>query len=289
MKYIEFNKTLCNVTFLMNVIDLQSKCAIEMTSETQSAGFFQIYFIEQAEGYLKLNESKIDLKPCTLIFISQDQKYSWHLSSDQFEGKLMVFQEDFLNDFFSDQYFIYRLLFFYQTTYPLSMPISKPLFEDTMGKLSDIRQEILHVQSDSAHMIRSILYNILITINRAYAEHNHIDHAIALDNTAYQFRKLVEKHIYTDHKVEDYSSMMNLSRVAINKAVKSQFNITATDFIKSRLLFEIKMKLIHTAKTVSEIAHEFNFSEIQHIHRFFKQKTGISPMEYRLNYQNEGT
>jgi AraC family transcriptional activator of pobA len=270
----------------MNVIDLQSNCVVEMTSETQSAGFFQIYFIKNADGFLRLNDETIELKPNTIIFISQNQNYSWHLESSNFEGRLLVFQEDFLNDFFSDQYFIYRLLYFYQTEHPLFLTASESFFNDMLLKLKEIRQEILHTQSDSAHLIRSIVYYILIILNRKYSEENNIGKAIALDNTAYQFRKLVEKHIYTDQRVDDYSSKMNLSRISINKAVKAQFNVTATDFIKSRLLFEIKMKLIHTAKSVSEIAHEFNFSEIQHIHRFFKQKTGQSPMEYRLNYQN---
>lgn len=272
--------------FFMNVIDLQSNCAAEMTNETQTAGFFQIYFIKNAEGHLKLNADTIKLKPNTIIFVSQNQKYSWHVEPSSFEGRLLVFQEDFLNNFFSDQYFIYRLLYFYQTQYPLSFTVSDAYFADMIFKLKEIRQEILHTQSDSAHWIRSVVYYILIALNRKYSQENNIGNAIALDNTAYQFRKLVERHIYTDQKVDDYATRMKLSRISINKAVKSQFNVTATDFIKSRLLFEIKMKLIHSTKSVSEIAGDLNFSEIQHIHRFFKQKTGQSPMEYRSRYQN---
>ncbi|TKG88384.1 AraC family transcriptional regulator [Puteibacter caeruleilacunae] len=286
MKYIEFNKTLCNVKFLMNVIDLQSNCAAEMTSETQRAGFFQIYFLENADGYLKLNDETIELKPYTIVFISQHQNYSWHVDASTFEGRLMVFQEDFLNDFFSDQYFIYRLLFFYQTNHPLYFNASEDFFNDMLLKLKEIRQEILNVQSDSAHLIRSILYYVLISLNRSYSQAHQLGDAIALDNTAYHFRKLVEKHIFTHHRVEDYSIMMNLSRITLNKAIKSQFNITATEFIKLRLLFEIKMMLIHTTKTISEIAHEVHYSEINHLSRFFKQKTGKSPGEYRLAYQN---
>ena len=83
--------------------------------------------------------------------------------------------------------------------------------------------------------------------------------------------------------------MMTLSRISLNKAVKAQFNVTATDFIKSRLLFEVKMRLIHTPKTIAEIADELQFPESSHLSRFFKQKTGMSPVEYRLDYQNDNT
>jgi AraC family transcriptional activator of pobA len=113
--------------------------------------------------------------------------------------------------------------------------------------------------------------------------------AISINNSAYKFRKLVEKNIYTKQRVDDYAYMMSMSRVAINKAVKAQFNTTATDFIKDRLLFEIKMKLIHTTKTISEIAIELNFNEINHLSRFFRTKTGQTPNEFRLSYQNDKT
>jgi AraC family transcriptional activator of pobA len=287
MKYIEFNKTLCKVKFHLNVIDLQSECANDLTSETQCAGFFQIYFIKNADGYLKLNDNRIDLKPNTIIFISQHQHYSWHIDSFSYQGHLLVFQDEFLNEFFSDQYFIFRLLYFYQTEHPLSIRLDESTFNNYLNKLKDIRTEIMETQSDSAHMIRSILYYILIALNRKYSDINKIGDAISVDNTAYQFRKLVEKNIQTSQRVDDYSSIMNVSRVSINKAVKSQFNTTASDFIKDRLLFEIKMRLIHTSKTVSEIAHEFNFPEINHLSRFFRNKMNLSPIEYRLSYLNE--
>ncbi|MCG8581013.1 MAG: AraC family transcriptional regulator, partial [Bacteroidales bacterium] len=71
-----------------------------------------------------------------------------------------------------------------------------------------------------------------------------------------------------------------------NKLVKAQFNVTASDFIKSKLIFEIKMRLIYTHQTIAEIATEFNFSEPNHLTRLFRNKEGVSPAGFRLNYQN---
>lgn len=281
MKYIKFNKTICGVDFLLNVIDLQCDIKVDEPGETQSADFFQVYFIKNADGYLKLNDRTIELKPDSLIFISQNQHHSWHGGYSKMEGQVLVFQDEFLNDFFSDQYFIFRLLYFYQTNYPLVLNVETDFLNDYLLKLKEIKRELVNPRNDSVHIIRSLLYYILITTNRNYSDTNQLGEAIALDNTAYQFRKLVERHIYTNQRVEDYSDMMKISRISLNKAVKSQFNVTATEFIKSRILFEIQMRLIHTAKTVAEIAYELNFSEANHMSRFFKQKTGKSPIEYR--------
>ena len=58
------------------------------------------------------------------------------------------------------------------------------------------------------------------------------------------------------------------------------------DFLKQRLLFEIKNYLIHSEKNVSEIANELHFSEPSHLMRFFKTQTGMTTSEFLADYQN---
>lgn len=286
MKQLKFNKTICGVDFLMNVIDFQSILFSELSTEFQSADFFQIFFIKKADGTLRLNGETIHLQPNSIIFISQHQQHAWDVNLQSFEGHILVFQDEFLNAFFSDQYFTFRLLYFYQTKHPLSIQVSPEIMEAYLRKLQEIKHELVIPKSDSVHLIRSVLYYVLIALNRDYAERNKIEMAISLDNTAYKFRQLIEKHLATHQRIEDYTSLMQISRITLNKAIKAQFNVTATEFIKQRLLFEIKMKLIHTTLTIAEIAQEFQYSESNHMSRFFKQKEGLTPVEFRLAYQN---
>lgn len=289
MKQVKFNKTICGVDFLMNVIDFKTVTGEELTTEIQSADFFQVFFIKKAKGTLLLNGEDIELQSNSILFISQHQLHAWDVDFTSFEGQLLVFQDEFLNAFFSDQFFTFRLLYFYQTKYPLHIEISPEVMDVYLEKLKEIKQELVKPKSDSVHLIRSILYYILIALNREYAKSNQIELAISLDNTAYQFRQLIEQHIKQYQRIEDYTSLMKVSRITLNKVVKAQFNVTATEFIKQRLLFEIKMKLIYTSNTVAEIARAFQFSEPTHMSRFFKQKEGITPLEFRADYQNGST
>ena len=202
MKYIKFNKTICGVDFLLNVLNLKTDTTCEDFEDLQAADFFQVYFLKEANGMLKLNDRYIELKPNTIVFISQDQHHAWQGVVEQFEGQLLVFQDEFLNSFFSDQYFIFRLLYFYQTVHPLSLSVAPNELDDFLQKLKEIKKELVTPQSDSVHLIRSLLYYILIALNRNYSETNQIGQAIALDNTAYQFRQLVEQNIFSHQRVE---------------------------------------------------------------------------------------
>lgn len=140
----------------------------------------------------------------------------------------------------------------------------------------------MHPKSDSGHIIRSLLYYILQKLNREYAEKNQLNLGKENDHYAFQFKRLLEKNIKQKQRVTDYAEMLGITRISLNKAVREQFNVTASHLLKQRLLLEIKNYLFHSKLTVSEIAHELNFSEPNHLMRFFKAQTGMTTGEFLL-------
>lgn len=286
MRYIKFNKSFCGVDLLLNVLHIKDSILFEYSKGLYTADFFQIIFIKKGNGSLTLNDQTITLIDDSIIFISKNQKYQWNIDATHFDASLLIFQEDFLNQFFSDTYFTYRLHYFYQIDLPVHLNVSKEITNEYLLKLKEIKTDLEQPKSDSIHLIRSILYYVLIQLNRLYSEQFEISSTVSNDNLAYEFRKLVEQHIYNKQRIEDYSSLLIVSRITLNKAVKKHFNTTTSDFLKTRLSFEIKMKLIFTNSTIQEIADIFHFSEANHLSRFFKNQTSLTPKEYRLSYQN---
>ncbi|MCT4615951.1 MAG: helix-turn-helix domain-containing protein [Marinifilaceae bacterium] len=284
MQEIKFNKTECGVDFLLNVIHKNHK-DYPIDGGTFKADFFQIVFINKGNGVINLNGRKISFKENMLIFVNQNQSYQWILNDNEYEICFLVFQEGFLNDFFSDQFFSYRLQFFYQTSFETKLDLDKELFDEFYAKILEINQDITLNKNDSIHFIRSILYYLLIKLNRIYSAFNNINCFNNKDNMSLNFRKLVEENIKKFHKVEDYANLLGISRISLNKTVKTQFNMNATKFIKSRLLYEIKNLLIYSNKTIDEIAFELNFSEPNHLSRFFKKYTGMTPSIFKKEAQ----
>ena len=170
MKHIKFSKSLCGVDLLLNVVYVKHVESIAFSNELYTTNFFQIIFIKKGNGTLLLNDKVITLKDNSIVFISENQQYRWNVDPKKIDAAVLVFQEDFLNDFFSDKYFTYRLLYFYQTELPLHLNVSARVAEEYLIKLEEIKNELNHSQSDSVHLIRSILYYILIQLNRLYSE-----------------------------------------------------------------------------------------------------------------------
>ena len=74
----------------------------------------------------------------------------------------------------------------------------------------------------------------------------------------------------------------------MNKPAKSLTNLFATHFEKSplqviqnRIFMEAKKILLNSEKSVKETAFELGFNDIQSFSRFFKNKEGVSPKEFK--------
>lgn len=286
MKTIKFHKTECGVEVLLNVLhgDMLSDRYLER--DTYNTDFFEILLFKTAKGSLVLNQQKIDITDNTVVFISPFQKRKWTLEKEGLDYTVLVFQENFLNDFFSDKFFTYRLLYFYQLNYPLKISIEKEELQKALGQLMEIKYELMNTRTDSIHIIRSLTYYLLLKFNRIYADANNLSIDRAENNFAYQFKQLMETHIRQKQRIDYYADLLNVSRITINTCVKKQFNVTATELLKQRLLFEIKNDLIHSGKTIAEIAYDLDFSEPGHLMRFFKTQTGITSSQFLSDYQN---
>lgn len=286
MKTVKFHKTECGVEVLLNVLHGDALSERYLQRDTFNTDFFEILLFKTAKGALILNQQKINITDNTVVFISPFQKRQWLLDKEGLDFTVLVFQENFLNDFFSDKFFTYRLLYFYQLNYPLSIAVEKEELQRAFDYLMEIKSELVEPKKDSIHIIRSLTYYLLLKFNRVYAQKNDLSIERAENNYAYQFKQLLEVNIREKQRIEQYADLLNVSRISINSCVKKQFNVTATELLKQRLLFEIKNDLIHSGKTVAEIAYGLHFSEPGHMMRFFKTQTGITSTQFLLDYQN---
>ncbi|MDQ0593621.1 AraC family transcriptional activator of pobA [Chryseobacterium ginsenosidimutans] len=286
MRILKFHKTECGVDFLLNVLSSEEVKGNYINSDPYNTDFFEIIVFKKAAGTLLLNHQKITVSDNTVMFISPFQKRQWKLETDGLDFTVLAFQEDFLNDFFADKVFTYRLLYFYQLVYPLNMPETKENIAKYCELLTEIKAELIAKKIDSVHIIRSLLYYLLQKLNRQYSQKNQLPINKSDNRYAFQYKQLLEVHIKEKQRIEDYTELLNISRISLNKAVKTSFNVTATQLLKQRLLFEIKNYLIHSGLNVSEIANELHFSEPNHLMRFFKTQTGMTTGEFLRDYQN---
>ena len=189
-----------------------------------------------------------------------------------------------MRTFLADKFFVYRLLYYYQTDTPPYLFAAPEELADYMHLLGKIKQELLHPVADTYNLIVSVLYYLLLVINRAKAYHLPVE--APKNHYAYQYKDLLEKHIRDVQRVQQYADMLHISRITLNNSVIAQFGVSASHLLKQRLLEELKNELLFSNRSVSQLADDFHFSDPSHLMRFFKQQTGKTCSQYLSDYQN---
>nr|WP_315028697.1 helix-turn-helix transcriptional regulator [uncultured Chryseobacterium sp.] len=84
--------------------------------------------------------------------------------------------------------------------------------------------------------------------------------------------------------VQFIASEMNLSPNYLSDMLKVHTGQTTQQHIQNRLIEKAKELLSTTMMTVSEIAYHLGFEHPQSFHRLFKNRTALSPLEFRQRF-----
>lgn len=249
-------------------------------AEPHQLSFYEILFIKKGRGYFTLDDHKIPLRSGRIIFTSPGHIRSWHIQQPV-SGYAVYFEKDFLNRFFTDELFLYRLGFFHQYRQPTSFLADSTAIRKYDTILSEIEQEIQELQTDSPHLLRALLYQLLVLLNRSYSAKNGLQADLYVHPVFFRFRSLLETHYQTHHRVVDYLQLLQVSTAQLNKLCKQHTGITAQQMIHDKQVAAIKQLLSQTDDTVAEIAYQLQFSDPSNFNRFFRNQTGVSPQQYR--------
>jgi DNA-binding response OmpR family regulator len=98
------------------------------------------------------------------------------------------------------------------------------------------------------------------------------------------FTALIEKNVANaDLGANEIAHELGMSRVQVYRKVKALLGFSINDYLVNVRLQKAKYLLLHTDKSVSEIAQEAGFSSPAYFSTIFKNKVKQSPTEFRAN------
>jgi AraC family transcriptional regulator, transcriptional activator of pobA len=95
------------------------------------------------------------------------------------------------------------------------------------------------------------------------------------------FKDIVEKHFMEWHQVQDYANELNVTPNYLNEVIKSAMNVSAKEYIQSRIVLEAKRLVVFTQKSSKEIGFDLGFEDPSHFSKFFKSNNGQSIQEFK--------
>ena len=240
--------------------------------------FFAIFVVSDGHGKISIDDQFTSFSKGSVIFFQPNQVREWAEVTQNLSGYLVLFENEFVETFFQDQLFLQRFQPF-QAGRSVILHGDESFLSDHLGHCEKIFQELSHIQNDSHHYIRSLLYNLLVQLNRACYQ-LEAGKLLPKHDLMLRFSQLLEATNAT-LRVEEYASQMGISRSQLNRILKKTTGKPAALYIRERLLVYVKKQLLYSSKNISEIADEAGFSDLSNFVRFYKANTGQTPGQFR--------
>ena len=133
-----FEKRKYGFELLMDLHKFENNPNVFFDPNPHVIDFFEIMAFEKATGTIDLNGHELEVVDNSFFFICPFQKKSCAISTSGIKGFHLVFQNDFLSDFFDDKLFAYRLQYFYNYQHPQFLQLINEEYDVIKFALNEI-------------------------------------------------------------------------------------------------------------------------------------------------------
>lgn len=252
-------------------------------------GLYCIFLKEVKCGDLKYGCNYYDYQEGTLVFVAPGQVMELETDGKPYQpkGYGLVFHADLLHGTSLAKHIQDYSFFTYQSHEALHL--SEKERQIIMDCFSKIQFELQ--QAVDKHSKKLIVSNIELFLNYCtrFYDRQFITREKVNKGILEKFEEVLNTYFQTDKpqtiglpSVASCAGELNLSANYFGDLIKKETGKTAQDYIQSKVIDIAKERIFNINKSISEVAYELGFKYPQHFTRLFKQKTGVSPNEYRM-------
>jgi AraC-like DNA-binding protein len=250
--------------------------------------FYAIIIKDSKCGDLRYGLKHYDYEEGTIVFFGPGQvggtepEGEWH----QPYGLALVFHPDLIKGTSLAKTIHEYSYFSYDSCEALHVSEKeRALIDICFGNIeTEVKQNI------DKHSKKILVANIelLLKYCSRFYDRQFITRETANHQVIEKFENLLTDYILSENlqniglpSVTYFAEELHLSPNYLGDLLKKETGKTTLELIHLKILDLAKEKVIDTSKSISEIAYELGFKYPQHFTRLFKQKVGISPLEFR--------
>jgi AraC family transcriptional regulator, transcriptional activator of pobA len=252
------------------------KEVIKRTKPHKHDAYFEIIYLSQGAGFHWIDTQKFQINPPVVYFLSGQLHY-WEMTAIP-NGFVLLFKEDFFS--FFKQGDLLNLIRSLEGTTEINLP-------DTSNLDFIFSEMVKEYKEPSANSTEIIMGYLQVVLAKLLRNKEHIESRVlpGQDSVYRKFLQLIQNtHPISNLKVNEVASALNVSPQNLNVILKKVSGKSASELITEQVLLESKRYLIHTDKTVSEIAFALSFTDPSHFVKHFKKSTGETPQAFRTRH-----
>lgn len=275
---------------LVALIDYSnSSAAVADVGEKYSLDFYKISFKTSFSGQVKYGRHYYDFEEGGLAFLGPHQIVTVPAETSSYEGYALFFHADLIRNYPLGNN-IHKYGFF-------SYDVSEALF------LSDKEKKVIaslfdaiarELENNIDHFSQDVLVSqieLLLNYSNRYYNRQFITRKTVHDGLIGKMNLYLAER-FDNRKsplsgipsVQELADHLGVSPRYLTDMLKSLTGLSAQQQIHLHLIEKAKHILSHTSLSTAEIAYELGFEHPQSFNKLFRQKTNMTPLEFRQSF-----
>lgn len=287
MKRLDQPKPLHPLVALLNYENL----ALNLTDagETFIINFYKVSFKKDFNGQVKYGQGYYDFEEGGLAFLAPNQLVTLSGEENSYQGYSFFFHPDLIRNyplsktisnygFFS--YAVSEALFLSDKEKKIISSIFESIANELENNIDHFSQDILVSQIEQLLNYSNRFYNRQFITRKAV----YNDLTIKLDTYLSDRFDTRQSSLTGLPTVQEVSDHLQVSPRYLTDMLKSLTGQNTRQLIHQKLIEKAKDILSTSNLTVAQIAYQLGFEHPQSFNKLFKQKTKVSPVEFRQSF-----
>lgn len=274
-RYLMMESDIKNLSFQLESIT-KSKYDSDWHSTLHTHPFTELFYVVDGKGEFNIQGQRFPVKPNDFVIINPQVEHT-ELSSPDEPLEYIVLGINGLS--FSN------LTPVSEGGHPFSFFNLRDEQKDILRYLNAMVQEATSQQMSYELVCHNLLEILLIKILR----HQHFDLEVGKQSKATKdisfIKHYLETYYHESIQLEDLASMTHLSRFYISHSFKKEIGMSPMEYLIDIRIKESKILLRTTNYSISQVADIVGFTTPTYFSKQFRKSTGISPTDYREQFQ----
>ncbi|WP_428232463.1 helix-turn-helix domain-containing protein [Flavobacterium sp.] len=246
-------------------------------SEPYRAESYAIEFLRKGSIVMQTKLKKVVIHAPAIITLGPSVIRSFAKDSEEILIDIIFFKSQFFLHNQANVFFLSQYEFFENSdmhVFHLEKK-NKTKFEQIFSLL---KQSLDNNSNHQPSILRGYLYILIYELDFI----KQITPNETIQNPIFEkFKEILSKEFLNQRSVQYYADALNVTRKYLSEIIKNNSGKTASDWIEEIIVLEAKVLLQNKEVTINQISDTLNFPNQSGFGRFFKNATGISPLEYR--------
>jgi AraC-like DNA-binding protein len=269
---------------LISVIDVSNTKRVP-----QGTYKFEVYTIFLKElkcGELKYGRGNYDYQDGTLVFLGPGQIIGVPENTPKPKGWALLFHPDLIKGTSLGRDIDNYRFFSYAVNEALHISEDeKILIVDQFKKIQKELETAIdhHSKKIIVASLELLLHYCTRFYDRQFITRDHVNKGVVE-----KFEQLLNDYFKSElpqeigfPTVKYFASKVNISPNYFGDLIKKETGNSPLEHIQSKIIDLAKERIFDIDKSISEVAYELGFKYPQHFSRLFKEKTGMTPLQYR--------